>query len=511
MSSDSNMRIAKNTILLYVRMLFTLAISLYTSRAILSILGEDDFGIYNVVGGVVVLFSFLTNAMTNSTQRFLNYNLGLNDEKKIADVFNTSMLAHFTIFGVVLILAETLGLWFVMTQLNIPAERYTASIWVYQASVVSTLINIIVIPYRASIIATERMGVFAYISIIDVLLKLAIVLILPFFRIDHLIIYSILFASLSFVSFILYWIICRRSISFTRFKFIWDKAQYKEQMVFSGWYLFGGMSAVGAKQGANILINIFYNVAVNAAVGIANQVRGAIFGFVSSFQTAFNPQIVKLYASGEKENLINLIYRSSKFSYYLLFVMILPIIVFCEDILSLWLVNVPGYAVVFTQLVLIASFTEVLSAPLWTAIGAIGEIKKYQIWVSLIIIMDLPLIYFVFKFGLSPIWAFNINIVTSIAAYIYRLLYIRKYVDYKLVDYCKSVILPCLLVTIVSTPVSIILHKFNNSSTPLVLVSIIITILFTCATIYVIGLNKAERAFFFNNFIRKIKISKSNE
>ena len=504
MSSNSNTLIAKNTILLYIRMLFSLLISLYTSRAILSILGEDDFGIYNVVGGVVVLFSFLTNAMTNSTQRFLNYNLGLNDEKKISDVFNTSMLAHFTIFGIVLLLAETLGLWFVMTQLNIPAERYTASIWVYQASVVSTLINIIVIPYRASIIATERMGVFAYVSIIDVLLKLAIVLILPFFSIDHLILYSILFAVLSLFSFILYWIICRRSISFTRFRFVWNKHQFKEQMVFSGWYLFGGLSSVGAKQGANILINIFYNVAVNAAVGIANQVRGAVFGFVSSFQTAFNPQIVKLYASGEKDNLLKLIYRSSKFSYYLLYIMILPIIVFCEDILSLWLVNVPGYAVVFTQLVLIASFTEVLSAPLWTAIGAVGKIKKYQILVSLIIIMDLPLIYFVFQMGMSPVWAFIINIVTSIVAYIYRLCYIRKYVDYNLVDYAKLVIFPCLLVTFVSAPVPIFLYRYT-SSTIMVLAGIFTTIILTCLIIFVLGLSKVERAFILSLAKRKLR------
>ena len=357
METTSNARIAKNTILLYIRMLVILVISLYTSRAILAILGADDFGIYNVVGGVVVLFSFLTNAMTNSTQRFLNYNLGLNDEKKIANVFNTSMLAHFTILGVVLILAETIGLWFVMTQLNIPAERYTASIWVYQASVVATLLNIIVIPYRASIIATERMGVFAYISILDVVLKLIIVLVLPYFSVDSLILYSILLSGISFLILILYRAVCIRKMSFTHFHFVWDKKQYMEQMSFSGWYLFGGVATVGAKQGTNILINLFFNVTVNAAVGIANQVRNAVYGFVTSFQTAFNPQIVKLYASGEHDNLLSLIYRSSKFSYYLLLILSLPIVIFCEDILSLWLVEVPDYAVVFTQLVVITSFT----------------------------------------------------------------------------------------------------------------------------------------------------------
>lgn len=505
MESNSNTRIAKNTILLYIRMLVSLVISLYTSRAILQILGEDDFGIYNVVGGVVVLFSFLTNAMTNSTQRFLNYNLGLKDEKKIANVFNTSMLAHFTIFGVVLVLAETIGLWFVMTQLNIPAERYTASLWVYQASIIATLLNIIVIPYRASIIASERMSIFAYISILDVVLKLVIVLILPYFAVDSLILYSFLLSGISLLNFVLYRFICRRKMAFTHFHFIWDKAQYKEQMTFSGWYLFGGLATVGAKQGTNILINIFYNVAVNAAVGIANQVRNAVFGFVTSFQTAFNPQIVKLYAAGEQDKLLSLIYRSSKFSYYLLFIISLPIVVFCEDILSLWLVNVPNYAVVFTQIVIITSFTEALSAPLWTAIGATGKIQKYQIWVSLIILLDIPLVYLLFKFGFSPVWAFLINFVISLAAYFYRLIYISQYVNYTLLTYVKMVLFPCLLVTVISCFIPILLNKICNTTSS-ILLGVLFTIIQTSCIIYYCGLNKRERVFIISlirNFIRR--------
>lgn len=484
-------------------MLISLVISLYTSRAILQILGEDDFGIYNVVGGVVVLFSFLTNAMTNSTQRFLNYNLGRNDEKRILNVFNTSMLAHFTIFGVVLVLAETIGLWFVMTQLNIPAERYTASLWVYQASIIATLLNIIVIPYRASIIATERMGVFAYISILDVVLKLVIVLILPYFTTDSLILYSFLLSGISLLNFVLYRHICRRKMAFTHFHFIWDKSQYKEQMTFSGWYLFGGMATVGAKQGTNILINIFFDVVVNAAVGIANQVRNAIFGFVTSFQTAFNPQIVKLYAAGEGDKLLNLIYRTSKFSYYLLFVISLPIVLFCEDILSLWLVDVPNYAVVFTQLVVVTSFTEALSAPLWTAIGATGKVQKYQLYVSLIILLDIPLVYLVFTIGGSPVWAFIVNLIINIVAFLYRLLYIRPIIKYKLSVYIKSVLCPCFIVSFLSIPLPIFLTRISHT-TSLVLLSICITAVFSCCIIYFVGLNRNEKDFIISNIKRFI-------
>jgi len=504
MNDNSNARIAKNTILLYIRMLITIVISLYTSRAILSILGEDDFGIYNVVGGVVVLFSFLTHAMTSSTQRFLNYNLGLNDKKKIANVFNTSMLAHITITGVVFILAETIGLWFVMTQLNIPQDRYIASLWVYQTSVLATLFNIIVIPYRSSIIATERMGIFAYISILDVILKLIIVLILPYISVDSLILYSILFASISLLNLNLYRIICRNKMWFTHFHFVWDKKQYLEQMSFSGWYLFGGLATVGTKQGTNILINIFYNVAINAAVGIANQVRAAVYGFVTSFQTAFNPQIVKLYASEEHDKMLNLIFRSSKFSYYLLFILSLPVVVFCEDILSIWLINVPKYAVVFTQLVVITSFTEALSAPLWTAIGATGKIQKYQFLVSIIILLDIPFVYIAFLLGFSPTSAFIINLIISVIAYLYRLLYIKKYVSYRLVDYFKLVLLPIICVTFLSLPIPIFLQR-NSTSLVFIFIAIGITLLQTCVFVYMIGLNKTERNFIINNFVKKFK------
>lgn len=493
-NSINNKKILINTISLYIRMLFMMIISLYTSRVILHILGADDFGIYNVVGGVVVLFSFLTNAMTASTQRFLNYNLGLNDEHKVSHIFNISILTHFTIFFIVLILSETLGLFFVKTQLNIPAGREFAAMWVYQMSVITTLINIMVIPYRASIIAAEKMSIFAYISIFEVILKLVIVLILPYIHLDNLIIYSVLLTGVSFLSLIIYLFECKRRLSFTKYHFIWDKAQYKEMMSFSGWYLFGGMAMVGAKQGANILINIFFNVAINAATGVANQVRNAVFGFVTSFQTAFNPQIVKLYAANNTEELLSLIYRSSKLSYFLLFIISFPIILFCKEILSIWLVNIPNYAIIFTQLVIITSFAEALSAPLWTAIGATGKVQKYQFFVSLILFLNIPLIYLVFKLGLSPISAYIINLIIDIGAYIYRLLYIKKFIPYHITEYMKKVIFPCAIVTILSIPIPYILKEYNTSVISTI-VLIILTVIIIGMITFQIGLNKSEKVF----------------
>ena len=504
MANTSNKRIAKNTILLYIRMLIILIISLYTSRVVLSVLGADDFGIYNVVGGVVVLFSFLTTSMTSSTQRFLNYYIGLNDDKKTTKVFNAAIYAHITILIIVLVLSETIGLWFVRTQLNIPSERNVAMLWVYQMSVLTTLVNIMVIPYRAAIIAAEKMSIFAYLSILETGLKLIIVLILQYIHTDRLIMYVILLCSVSIINLILYFAICNSKFIFTRFHLFLDKQQYKEQISFSIWYLFGGLSLVLAKQGVNILINIFFNVAVNASVGIANQVRSAIYGFITSFQTAFNPQIVKLYAVNEYEKLLNLIFRSSKFSYFLLFILSFPVILFCEDILSIWLVEVPNYAVNFTQFVLLISFTEALSAPLWTAIGATGKVKWYQIIVSIIILLDIPLVYIAFKLDFSPTFAFIVNLIISIIAYIYRLFYIKKYVEYNLLDYFNNVLSPCIKVTLISLPIPLIL-KFYSESIFTTILYIIITIFISIIAIYILGLDKSEQAFVKCEIIKRIR------
>lgn len=505
MANNSNIRIAKNTILLYIRMFIILIISLYTSRVILSILGAEDFGIYNVVGGVVVLFSFLTNAMTSSTQRFLNYNLGLNDENKTNKVFNTALIIHFTIFILVLVLSETVGLWFVKTQLNIPADRTAAMLWVYQMSVLTSLINIMVIPYRSSIIAAEKMSIFAFISILETCLKLIIVLVLPYIVGDKLIVYVVLLSLISVFNFIIYEEVCRRKLSFTRLNLQWDKAQYKEQISFSGWSLFGGLAMVGSKQGTNILINIFFNVAVNASVGIANQVRNAVYGFITSFQTAFNPPIVKLYAAGEYEELLKLIYRSSRFSYFLLFVLSFPVILFCKEILSIWLVDVPEYAVIFTQLVMLESFTEALSTPLWTAIGATGKVQKYQLFVSIIILSSLPFIYISFRLGSDPIIAFLINLIISTIALLYRLFYIKKYVPYNFHNYLLKVIRPCLEITLISIPIPLILKYYFSTSTISVLLIIVLSIVISVTTIYLIGLNKNERLFIKNNSVKLLR------
>lgn len=491
--SANNKRIAKNTILLYIRMFITLLVSLYTSRVLLQSLGVDDYGIYNIIGGVVVLFSFLSNAMTNSTQRYLNYNVGLNDESSTKKVFCVSMQAHFVIALIVLLFAETIGLWFVDTQLNIPEDRMYAAHWVYQLSVVTTCVNIMRVPYNAVVIAYEKMSFFAYVSIAETVLKLLIVyMLLASGKVDRLILYSILLTITSFIIWYIYRLYCRKNYVISRYQNIKSKELFKELMSFTSWYLLGGIAMVGSRQGVNILLNIFFNVAVNAAVGIANQVKNAIYGFVTSFQTAFNPQIVKLYASNERASLLQLIYRSTKFSFFLMFILSFPVILYSENFLSIWLVDVPQYAVTFTQLTIIATMFDAVSAPLWTVIGATGKVKYYQIIVSLIILVDIPLAYIALRLGYSPISVFVINVVINIFAYIFRLLYLKKYLIFSICVYVKKVIFPCLGVTLFSIPLPILLETSSEIHWILqIMLGVILSVLF----VLVLGLDASEKMF----------------
>jgi len=496
-----NKRVAKNTILLYIRMFIMMLISLYTSRKILEVLGENDFGIYNVVAGVIVLFSFLTTAMTNSTQRYLNYYMGVGNEEQLNKTFNIAMIAHISIVVIILVLSETIGLWFVINKLNIPPDRHVAMMWVYQMSVLATVFSVIMTPYRASFIATEKMDYYAYLSVIDCVCKLLIVLVLPFFCLDRLILYSILFAAVSFFIFILYLIFGNIKMPFTRFHRVWDKKYFYEMLSFTSWYLVGGGAMVAGRQGINILLNIFYNVAVNAAVGVANQVRGAVVAFVSNFQTAFNPQIVKLYASNQYDEMIRFIYKSSKLSYYLSLIVCLPIVICCNEILSLWLVDVPAYSVEFTRLVVISVVFDIMSTPLMTAIGATGQIAKYQIYVSLILISVLPISYVALKLGCSPAMVFVIDLIINIIAYYYRLLYIKKFIRYRLSEYYSEVIVKVLLVTVLSIPIPVLLYYLGVSYLLIIPISLLTSVLIisTC------GLSASERNFAFSLIKNKFK------
>jgi O-antigen/teichoic acid export membrane protein len=490
--STNNKRIAKNTLFLYFRMLITMGVSLYTSRVVLNALGVENFGIYNVVGGVVVLFSFLNNAMSTASQRFLSFELGKNDTNELKRVFSMSMTAHISIVLLVLLLAETVGLWFLNTQINIPDGKMNDANLVYQCSILTTCIGIIQVPYHASIIAYEKMSFFAYISIIEVTFKLAVAFLIIYINFDTLKIYSVLICLVSFCMLLLYRFYCKRKIDVCSYNFFWNSKLYKSLMSFSGWSLFGSVAVVGANQGVNMLLNIFYGVVVNAAMGIANQVNGAFNSFVSNFQTAFKPQIVKFYAVGDKKKLEQLIFRSSRFSFLLLFTLTVPIMLNIDFLLKIWLKTVPEYADVFCNLTIIASLLETLSAPLWITMQATGRIKKYQICISTVIGLNPLFAYFFLKNGFSPVVVLMVKIPIDVVCLAIRLLFVQSNINVKIFSFVKNVLYRVVLIVLIVLPLPYLLSKHYIGWIGLFLTSLSFLFL-VFLVIYFIGFTKPER------------------
>lgn len=495
MPTDSNKRIAKNTLFLYFRMIVIMLVTLYTARVVLAALGTDDYGIYNVIGGVVVLFSFLNTAMSNATQRFLSFELGKRDEKQLERTFSMSVTSHAILSLIVLIIAETLGLWFASTQMNIPSDRYSAVIWVYQFSVLTFVGNILRVPYNASVIAHERMSFFAYLSILEVVLNLVIALSITHCSYDKLILY----AFLKFIITILCWganyLYCIKYFTCCKYHYFWDSVLFKKIIGFSGWSMLGGGSVLVTQNGSNILINIFCGVAVNAAYGIANQISSAIYGFVSNFQMAFQPQIVKLNAEGKKEEQIILINRASLISYFLLLIICVPFIVNTDVVLGLWLTTVPDYATQFCQLMLFYSLIDAIQAPLWMAIGATGNIKQYTIWSSSFAIMNLPLAWILLKFGYSPVYILVLRVFINFILAVIRTLYVKNLLSFPFALYCKNVVLRAAIVTLASFLITFGFKSFFSDSIIAFLFTTVISVLVTIVSIMLFGLNAAERAY----------------
>lgn len=510
-TSQNNKRIAKNTMYLYIRMFVILFVSLYTSRVILQVLGETDYGTYNIIAGVVVLFSFINGALTSATQRYLNFYIGKNDEPKTHDVFCLSMNIYIVLSVIFLMLAESIGLWFVNTQFNIPSNRMEAANWVYQFTVLSFMLNLTRIPYNAILIAYEKMDFYAYLSLFDVILKLVIVYLLYVSPIDKLIAYGFLFMLTDVIDNIIYRVYCKRKFTTAKYRWVWEKDLFKNLLSFSGWSLFGNAASVFVQQGLNILVNMFYGVTLNAALGIANQVAGKVTQFFSNFQTAFNPQIVKYYAEGRIDELFELIFRSSRLSYYLMLIVSLPLMLKIDVILDVWLVEVPEYTGIFCQLILVFYLIEALSGPLWMSVQATGNIKLYQVLVSIVNFLNLPLIYIGLRFGF-PVWTvWVIRIIIDLIIYVVRCMYLYNVMNMNLILYCKKVLYPVLLVTILSLPIPFITERLVSGYYINLLISIFVSILCTSLMIFYLGLNKIEREKISSFVIKKIKKSKQSK
>lgn len=493
-SSSNTKRIAKNTIMLYFRQILIMLVSLYTVRVVLNVLGAEDYGIYNVVAGVVVLFSFVNNAMATSTQRFINYSLGENNLTKVTQVYSVSLIIHGLIAIVFLVLAETIGLWFVTCKLNIPPERHTAALWTYQFSIISTIFTIFRVPYNATIIAYERMSFFALLSIVEAICKLLVVFLISSLNFDKLAFYSFLLCIISALITLIFKLYCNVKIETAKYTKVKDKALVKELFAFSGWNLFGASANVANQQGTNIVLNMFTNVTVNAAMGIANQVNAAVYSFVSNFQTAFNPQLVKSYAADEKENFMSLLFRSAKLSFFLLLIIVVPLYVNVDFVLLIWLKNVPQYSVEFVRLILIWSLIDALNGPLWMAASAKGNIRNYQIFVSIFIFLNLPLSILLFVFGFSPVCVLYIRIAINIFLTFWRLFYLKRHIGLNVKDFIIQVIIRCFIVCGISFLPMMIIAKYFESWKRFIItvpISILLVVVFVCF----LGLTRKERQY----------------
>lgn len=476
-------------------MLLTMAVSLYTSRIVLNTLGIEDFGIYNVVGGFVAMFGFLNSSMASATQRFLSFEIGRKDIEQTRNVFSMSINIHFIIALVVLLFAETIGLWFLNTQLTIPPERIEAAQWVYQFSILTMIVGIISVPYNAIIIAHERMGVFAGVSIIDVTLKLLIVFMLQWLGFDKLKLYAVLIFAVSLIIRLIYGVYCKRSFKESKFRFYWDPALFKRLLSHVGWMLFGTSTNMLSGQGINVLMNIFFGVTVNAARGVAYTLQGAVNSFVSNFMMAVNPQIIKNYAQENFEQMYNLVFRSSKFSFFLMFYIAFPVLLLTSTILQWWLKIVPDHAVIFSQLIIIDLFFTVLFSPIAAVSQATGRIKPYQLAISIGFLLVFLLTYLFFKLGYPSYSAFIIMIALSFVGLLARLVILKLQISFPIRRYIKEVLLRVLSVAVISTPLPLAVLYYVNGSVIQFFSVLIATVISTTIGIWVVGINKAEKVF----------------
>lgn len=495
MSSENTRLIAKNTAMLYIRMLLIMAVTLYTSRVVLNVLGVEDFGIYNVVGGIVIMFSFLNGAMAQSTLRFLAFEIGRKDSEQLQKIFSLSVTIYIGIALIILMLAETVGLWFLNTQMNIPETRMSAARWVYQFSVFSFVVSVVQIPYNAVIIAHERMHVYAYISIAEALLKLLVVFMLTWISFDKLKLYGILVFVVTVLVALLYRGYSKRKFRECRYRFVWDRALYKVLTGFAGWNMFGLVAWVCMGQGSNILLNLFFGPAVNAAKAISFQVNMAVTTFVNNFRIAVNPSIVKSFASGDLQYMDKLVFESAKYSYYLLLFLSLPLLLEMDFVLRLWLKVVPEYAVVFCRLALVISLIQTFDASFGIVFQAIGRIRENQLWSGLIYVLILPVSYLQLKlFPDIPEVVFYVQLLLSfVVAFVVKVVLIRKMRHISLRSYWRVLLVPVLKVTVLAVILPVLVSFRLKHDGLSVLCVVGLSVLCVAVAVYYTGIGREMR------------------
>lgn len=495
-TSDNNKRIAKNTLLLYVRMLFTMAVSLFTSRVILNTLGVEDYGINNVVGGIVTMFSVLSGSLSSSISRFITFELGKGNIERLKTIFSTGVNIQLGMSVLIIIIAEAVGIWFLNTKMNIPTDRMVAANWVFQCAILTFVLNLLSVPYNAAIIAHEKMSAFAYISVVEVTLKLIIVYMLMISPFDRLETYAVLLLLVGAVIRFIYGYYCKRHFEECTYHFVFDKPVLKEMTGFAGWNFLGNGAYMLNTQGVNILMNLYFGVAVNAARGIATQVDAALKQFVNNFTTAVNPQITKSYAQGDLDYMHKLVCRSAKFSAFLMMFFAVPIILETNTILTIWLKTVPDYAVIFLQWIIISSFMDtVLANSLVTSIFATGKIKRYQIIVTTVGCLVFPLSWIAFKLGFEPQVGYILYFIIYTILLFVRLYLLKDMVKLPVMMYIREVLYKLAPIIVVGFAIPGILILTMDAGWLRLILVCLLSVLVTAASEYFIGLSNKEKNF----------------
>lgn len=507
-NSANNKRIAKNTLLLYVRMLFGMLVSLYTSRVILQTLGVEDYGVYNVVGGVITMFTFLNGAMSSATSRYITFEIGKGDMEQLKEVFSTALQIHAIIALLIVILGETVGLWFLMNELVIPDGRMDAAMWVYQCSVVTAVVTIMSVPYNADIIAHEKMSAFAYISVLEIILKLAIVYLLVVLPFDKLKVYAVLVLMVGLLIWYIYARYCHNHFEESHYIHHIDKPLLKEMSSFAGWSFWGNLAGILYTQGLNMMLNIFFGPVVNAARGIATQIQGVVQQFVANFQMALNPQITKTYAAGELQKMHSLMFRSARFSFMLLFFLSLPIMLETNYILTLWLGIVPENTVIFARIIIAISLIYTIANPCVIANQATGKVKVYQAVVGGLLLLILPISYIVLKMGAPAYSVFIVHFCVESVAQFARMYMLRNMIDLPLWSYVKNIYLPIMGVVLLSIVMPLLVYS-NMQEGFIRLLAVSMTCVISVAmTSLFIGMTRNERTFLIDKSLRVLKIRK---
>lgn len=506
----ANKRIARNSFFMSIRMVFVLVLTLYTTRVVLSVLGVEDYGVYNVVCGFVSMFTFLNVSMSNGIQRFYNYELGKNGEQGAVKVYNTSLLIQFIISVVILILTETLGLWYLHNKMIIPESRMLTAEYIFQFSIMSFIFVVMQAPYTAAVMAHEKMNFYAVVSVLDAIIKLIVIFVVPLFCCDKLFVYGLLMGSISIVNFIVYYVYCK--IKFREIKFIsfFDFTFFRSMVSFSGWNIFGTFAGIMREQGINLILNLFFGPVVNAARGIAYQVNGGLQSFVSNITIPVRPQVVQSYAVGDIDRTMKLTYTISKFSCFFLFLVSLPVILEIDYILSIWIGdNIPNHAAAFIVIVVLQSYLNNLNAAVSGVVHASGKMKRYQLSGCIVNLMSLPVAYFLLLRVNSAELALIVVLFFTFLLQIVALVILKEIVNYRYRDYLNFVIIPIVKVLLIGCIVPIIMHIYMPLSFFRFLLVTCVSVIISSGVIYMVGCSQTEKLMLrnvFGSFARKIKM-----